>query len=59
VQGESAGGDIVISGDLMAATGVRGAFRLAGAAEPAEETAELRGVAKAVRLWRLQFDPSP
>ena len=59
MQGESAGGDIVISDDLMAATGVRGAFRLAGAAEPAEETAELRGVAKAVRLWRLQFDPSP
>ncbi|MFP6708441.1 MAG: hypothetical protein VCE75_20900 [Alphaproteobacteria bacterium] len=59
VQGESTGGDIVNSDDLMAATGVRGAFRLAGAAEPAEEKAELRGAAKAVPLWRQQLDPSP
>ncbi|MBT4489586.1 MAG: adenylate/guanylate cyclase domain-containing protein [Rhodospirillaceae bacterium] len=55
VQGESAGGDILFSDDLMSATGVREALVEAGAGMPSEETADLRGVALPVRLWRLQM----
>jgi class 3 adenylate cyclase len=58
IQGESAGDDIVISDALMAASGVREAFAAAGVGPLEAETAELRGVAQAARLWRLRLKPA-
>ncbi len=59
VQGESRGGDIVISDNLLAAAGVRDAVAEADAGTPVAETVGLRGVARPMRLWRLTMTAAP
>ena len=53
VQGESAGGDIVITDDLLQVTSVAEALAQIGAGTPVAEEAELRGIDHTVTLWRL------
>jgi class 3 adenylate cyclase len=59
VQGESRGGDIVISDGLLAATGVRDVLAAAAVGAPVEEMADLRGLSHPVRLWRLTMTAAP
>ncbi|MDP6567428.1 MAG: adenylate/guanylate cyclase domain-containing protein [Alphaproteobacteria bacterium] len=53
LQGESGGGEIVLSDAVMTAPGVRERLAETELPNPEKETASLRGVAQPVTLWRL------
>ncbi|MDP6830402.1 MAG: adenylate/guanylate cyclase domain-containing protein [Alphaproteobacteria bacterium] len=56
LQGESEGGDIVLSDTLMQAPGVADMLAAEAIGEAVQETARLRGVEKPVQLWRIRMD---
>ncbi len=56
LQGESQGGDIVLSDTLMQAPGVGDMLAAEAITKPVRETASLRGVEKPVQLWRIRME---
>ncbi len=54
LQGESRGGDIVLSAAVMAATGVREWIASRDGLAATEEAAQLRGFAERMQFWRLR-----
>ncbi|HZD25211.1 MAG TPA: adenylate/guanylate cyclase domain-containing protein, partial [Alphaproteobacteria bacterium] len=58
LQGESRGGDIVLSAAMMAEPAVRECLAVAGASG-AREHARLRGIAEEAEFWRVTLRPMP